>query len=108
MGIYLQGMSTMACLALALFFLGFWRRTHDRLFLIFAVSFGLMSINRFVSAALGAAQLHSHYVYTLRFLAFLLILAAIIDKNRPDKRGAPLAELRGADANASPGAGESR
>lgn len=108
MGIYLQGMSTMACLALALFFLGFWRRTRDRLFLIFAISFGLMSISRFVSAALGAAQLHSHYVYTLRFLAFLLILVAVIDKNRPDKRGAPLAEPQKAGGDLSPEASDSR
>lgn len=85
MGIYLQGMSTMACIALALFFLRFWRSTQDRLFFIFAISFALMSISRFASAALGAAQLHNHYVYTLRFIAFLLILAAVIDKNRPAK-----------------------
>lgn len=86
MGIFLQGMSTMACLAVAVFFLRFWRSTEDRLFLIFAVAFGLMSLTRLISAALGAAQVHNHYVYLLRFLAYLLIVAAIVDKNRPRNR----------------------
>lgn len=99
MGMYLQGMSTMACLGLTLFLWRFWRSTHDRLFLIFAISFGLMAVSRFVSAALGAAQLHSHYVYTLRFVAFLLIVAAIIDKNRPMQRGVRLAGSGTADAD---------
>ncbi|HVA50455.1 MAG TPA: DUF5985 family protein [Pirellulales bacterium] len=83
MGVFMQGMSAMACLVIALFFLRFWRGTGDRLFLIFAVAFGLMCATRLLSAVLGAQHTHSGYVYTVRFLAYLLILAAIIDKNRP-------------------------
>ena len=83
MGIFVQGMSAMACVVIALFFLRFWQTTGDRLFLIFAVAFGLMCVTRMVSAVIGAAELHSGYVYWVRFLAYLLIMTAIIDKNRP-------------------------
>jgi alpha-D-ribose 1-methylphosphonate 5-triphosphate synthase subunit PhnI len=90
-GIFVQGMSAMACLVIVLFFLRFWRGTGDRLFLIFAVAFSMMCVTRVVSAALGAAHVHSGYVYTLRFLAYLLIIAAIIDKNRPPSQHKQLA-----------------
>ena len=83
MGLFVQGMSGMACLVIMFFFLRFWRRTADRLFLMFAVAFGLMCLTRLMSAALGASEAHSGYVYTIRFLAYLLIVVAIIDKNRP-------------------------
>lgn len=83
MGLFVQGMSAMACIAIALFFLRFWQSTQDRFFFVFAVAFGLMCATRLVSAALGAAETHSGYVYWVRFLAYLLIVAAIIDKNRP-------------------------
>ncbi|HVX14145.1 MAG TPA: DUF5985 family protein [Pirellulales bacterium] len=83
MGLFVQGMSAMACVVIALFFLRFWQSTRDRLFLIFAVAFSLMCATRIVSSALGAAEVHSGYVYGVRFLAYLLIIVAIIDKNRP-------------------------
>ena len=83
MSVFMQGMSAMACLVIALFFLHYWRTTADRLFLIFAVSFGLMCVTRVLTTALGPQHVHSGYVYTVRFLAYLLIMAAIIDKNRP-------------------------
>lgn len=91
LGDFLQGMSAMACLVIMLFFLHFWRRTADRLFLIFAIAFSLMCLTRVLAVALGGTPLgtgpetHSvevAQVYLVRFLAFLLILAAIIDKNR--------------------------
>lgn len=80
---FLQGMAAMGCLVPALFFLRFWRLTRDRLFLIFSIAFGLMFATRLLMAALGAGHLHDGYVYMLRFAAYLLIVAAIIDKNRP-------------------------
>lgn len=83
MSICVQGMAAMACLVIGLFFLRYWNTTADRLFLIFAVAFGLMCATRVLAVMLGPEHLHSGYVYTVRFLAFLLIMAAIIDKNRP-------------------------
>jgi hypothetical protein len=65
-----------------LFFFRYWRSTGDRLFVIFAVAFLLMCLTRFVAALIAADNPHNGYVYTIRFIAYLLILAAIIDKNR--------------------------
>jgi hypothetical protein len=83
MGLFVQGMSAMACVVIAIFFLRFWRSTGDRLFLIFAIAFGLMCVTRAIAAEIGAAHLHSGYVYTIRFVGYVLIIAAIFDKNRP-------------------------
>lgn len=75
--------------------LQFWRKTADRLFLIFAVAFCLMCVTRVVSTAIesaavasGAAEAnvlaltHNSTVYIIRFVAYMLIVAAIVDKNR--------------------------
>lgn len=82
MGLFVQGMSAMACVVIAIFFLKFSKSTGDRLFVIFAIAFGLMCVTRAIVAAIGAAQLHSSYVYMIRFISYLLILGAIFDKNR--------------------------
>ncbi len=38
-----------------LFFLRFWRKTRDRLFALFALSFFVMALNRVVLAFVGAS-----------------------------------------------------
>ena len=66
----------------ALFFLRFRARTGDRLFTWFAAAFLLLSAQRFtltLAREWGEATL---WLYGLRLLAFLLILLAIVDKNR--------------------------
>jgi uncharacterized protein DUF5985 len=64
----------------ALFFLRFYRETGDRLFAIFASAFFLMAVQRLALFYYG--ELAGAWVYGLRLVAFLLILFAIIDKNR--------------------------
>jgi hypothetical protein len=65
-----------------LFFLRFWRETRDRLFLIFAVAFWMLGAQR-LALALTREMLESQTgLYLVRLVAFLLILAAILDKNR--------------------------
>ncbi len=71
--------------AISVFFLRFWRKTRDRLFGYFAVSFLLLGIER-VSILVTEGEARS-LVYLIRLGAFLLIIFAIIDKNR---RGAKL------------------
>jgi Family of unknown function (DUF5985) len=71
----------------ALFFLRFWRATRDRLFAVFSAAFGVLAVQRL---ALGLSEPVAEWrtgLYTLRLLGFLLILWAIIDKNRPRKDG---------------------
>lgn len=70
------------CIA-ALFFLKFWRDARDRLFLLFAVAFGLLMLQRVALALVGDAPEASLPLYGLRLLAFLVIIVAIVDKNRP-------------------------
>lgn len=69
-----------------LFFLRFWKRTGDRFFLFFATFFWVEAVNR---AVLGLATDQNEdrpLFYFIRFLSFLLILIAIIDKNWLRKR----------------------
>ncbi len=79
---FLMGAIAMASLVAALFFLRFWRDTGDRLFAMFAASFVLLAITR-IGLALSDQQLEAHtYWYWARLAAFVLILVAIVDKNR--------------------------
>lgn len=78
---YLSGAVTLGFLMATLFFLRFWRKTADRLFLAFAVAFLLLALNQALAQWLGAADERVGYTYLLRVLGFVLILAAIIDKN---------------------------
>lgn len=78
---FLSGAATMGFLAAAGFFARFWRDTGDRLFVAFAVAFGLLALNQALAQWLGAADERVAYTYLLRVLGFVLILAAIVDKN---------------------------
>jgi hypothetical protein len=78
---FLSGAVTLGLLVAAGFFLRFWRRTRDRLFLAFAAAFMLLAINQALAAFLGAGDERTPYTYVLRVLGFVLILFAILDKN---------------------------
>lgn len=79
----LGGATSFGCLVIALFFFRFWRQTADRLFAAFALAFAIFAANRFVLAVLEEDDEARPYVYLVRLLAFLVIIAAIVDKNRP-------------------------
>ena len=83
---YLSGAVTLGYVVAMLFFLRFWKRTADRLFLAFGVAFALLALNQALAQWLGAADERVAYTYLLRVLGFVLILAAIIDKNVARKR----------------------
>ena len=70
-----------------LFFLRFGRDTRDRLFAIFATAFWLLCLQRILLAARGTLVNGENqaYLYVVRLLAFLLIIAGILDKNRSAK-----------------------
>ena len=78
---FMSGALTLGFLVAALFFLRFWRRTRDRLFLAFAIAFGLLALNQALAQWLGAADERVGYTYLLRVIGFVLILAAVVDKN---------------------------
>lgn len=83
---FLAGAVTLGFMVAAVFFLRFWRRTSDRLFLAFAVAFLLLALNQAAAQWLGAADERVGYAYLLRVIGFVLILAAIVDKNVSRRR----------------------
>ena len=78
---FLLGGVVAMCIVAGLKFLLFWRRTHDRLFLIFAIAFWTLGANWLALAILNQDEVRTA-LYAVRLLAFLLILWGIIDKNR--------------------------
>lgn len=87
---FLSGAFMMGSFIAGLFFLKFWKRSRDRLFLMFGVAFWILGLNRIALAITDQTHELRFYLYTVRLAAFLLILFAIIDKNR--RRPAPPGE----------------
>jgi len=79
---FLSGAVTMGYAIASLFFLRFWRRTSDGLFLAFAVAFLLMVINSLLVAMANVPLENRAYLYLLRLVAFALIIGAVIQKTR--------------------------
>jgi hypothetical protein len=79
---FIMGAIAMGSMIAALFFLRFWRETGDRLFVMFAISFVLLGITRLgLALSHDAVEGETHW-YWARLAAFVLILVAIVDKNR--------------------------
>ena len=83
---FLSGAITLGFLVAALFFLRFWRRTRDGLFLSFAMSFALLGVGQGAQALANIPQEERSYIYLIRLAAFTLILIAIFRKNRASGR----------------------
>ncbi len=74
-----------ASLTAGLFFFRFWRATRDRFFLLFALAFWIEGGHRvFIYQWIGHDEASPLY-YLIRLLAYGLIIAAIVDKNRGRK-----------------------
>lgn len=83
---FLSGALTFAFIIAGVFFLRFWHKTGDALFLAFAVAFWFFALNQLIVSALGAADERTGYAYLLRVLGFTLILVAIVGKNLAPRR----------------------
>jgi uncharacterized membrane protein HdeD (DUF308 family) len=83
---FLLGVIVTASLAAAAFFFKFWKRTRDSLFLAFGAAFLIEGLNRMAFLLMERPNEGSPAIYTVRLLAFLLIVAAIIRKNRAPER----------------------
>lgn len=79
---FLNGVSACASWAAGVFFLRYWRETGDRFFALFAGAFWFLSLHWFAVAATHPATETRHLFFLLRLAAFMLILAAVWDKNR--------------------------
>ena len=78
---FLGGALTMAYAVAATYFVRFWKRAGDRLFMMFAAAFTLLALNQLALGIIGTTDERSSYVYVLRVLAFALMVGAILDKN---------------------------
>jgi len=83
--IFLSGAVTMAYAVASLFFLRFWRRTRDRLFLAFAAAFLLLVLNAVLLTISNVPIENRAIYYLLRLLAFLIIIGAVIQKSRSSR-----------------------
>ena len=79
---FLSGAITLGFLVAALFFLRFWRRTDDGLFLAFSIAFALLGAGQAVQALANIPEEERSFIFLIRLAAFTLILAAVIRKNR--------------------------
>ena len=81
MTVFLQGAIMLASFAVSVFFLRYWRDTHDRLFGVFALAFALFGVTRIILVSLDDESEVRTWVYLLRALMFVAIIAAVVDKN---------------------------
>lgn len=79
---FLSGAITMGFLLCALFFLRFWRRAGDGLFLIFAIAFCLLGLAQALVAFGDIGSEEQSWLFIPRLLAFVLIAMSIMNKNR--------------------------
>ncbi|WP_443749157.1 DUF5985 family protein [Asticcacaulis solisilvae] len=83
----LLGAIAMAAFTIALIFVRFWRTTRDRFFLFFAAAFVLMGAGRIVLGAVPHSDDQTPVIYLIQLLAFVVILFAVVDKNRRTRKG---------------------
>jgi hypothetical protein len=78
----ISGVLVTADAIIGLFFLRFWSVSRDRLFALFATAFWILGIQRLLLAFTRTIVEDQAIFYTLRLAAFVIIIAAIVDKNR--------------------------
>lgn len=83
---FLGGMLMMGCFVIATFFWRFWARTRDPFFVLFSLAFILMGTERLALTIMNTPQEPKAGIFLLRLAAFLLIIAAILYKNRVPSR----------------------
>jgi len=79
---FLSGAVAFGFLTCGLFFVRFWRRTGDRLFVSFAVAFALFGIGQSLVALGNVPTEERAPIYLFRLAGFALIILAIARKNR--------------------------
>ena len=79
---FLYGAAATGFAVIGLHFFGFWRQSLDRLFLMFAVAFWILAVDRVLLGLVPLATELRVYVFLVRLFAFCLILYGIWEKNR--------------------------
>ena len=79
---FLSGVLASACLMIALTFLRFYVKSRDRLFLCFSFAFLVFAVERVFISMKHFPDERGGEVIVMRLISFLIILWAIIDKNK--------------------------
>lgn len=79
---FLSGAVCMAYVVVGMYFLKFWKKTHDAFFLWFSAAFFLFACVRITLSAVSYESEVRWFLYLGRALAVLLIVGAIVHKNR--------------------------
>jgi len=77
----LAGAAAMVSFAVALFFLKFWRRTRDSLFLLFAAAFAIDATARLALSLVQVSDTAEPVYFLPRLIMFTFIAVAIVNKN---------------------------
>ena len=85
--LFLSGAVAAGFVVAGLFFLRFWKRTRDNLFVAFALAFWLLGLTQTLLALADIPVEERSWLYLLRLAAFSLILVSIFLKNRDTRRG---------------------
>jgi len=88
MRLFLLGALMMGFAASGLFFLRAWKETGERLFAIFALAFWMLALDRLALLFIDPTHEARSFVFLIRLAAFVLLLVAIIDKNRSGRPSA--------------------
>jgi hypothetical protein len=80
--VFLQGISSMGAYTSSLFFWRFWRQSRDSLFAFFSGAFALLGLSWSLLALFSPTAESAPYIYSLRLIAFVLIIGGTISKNR--------------------------
>jgi len=78
---FLAGAIAMGFVVAGVFFIRFWLKLRDFLFLAFALAFWLLAINQTIVALAGIPREELSEVYLLRLVAFILVIVAVLRKN---------------------------
>ena len=73
-----SGALAMGYIVASMFFIRYWRESRDRLFAFFSLAFLLLAVQRILLPFIDQVEM----AYTMRVVAFLMIIIGIVDKNR--------------------------
>lgn len=79
---FLAGATVFGFGVAGLFFLRFWTKTRDQLFLVFTLAFWLLGLSQALLTFSEVPLEERTHLYLLRLAAFALILMAVYRKNR--------------------------
>lgn len=78
---FLHGMNTMGFLAAGLFFLRFWRKSADGIFVAFSAAFLLFALDQLFQAVSRLSPSDHDWAFFFRLTGFGLLIIAVLRKN---------------------------